>query len=262
MAEPWLRPLGDTGLLVSALGLGTVKLGRDEGVKYPAAYTLPDPASARELLALAQDLGVNFLDTAPAYGSSEERLGELLRGQRQRWVIASKVGEIFDGGVSQFDFSPVAVRASVHRSLRRLQTDWLDLVLIHSNGRDADILTHSGALEALRDLQLEGLVHSVGISTKTVEGGMQAARCVDVVMATLNPSHLQEWPVFEACARSGCAVLVKKALASGHGAVGAGAVSAALSLALSAPAVASVVVGTIQPVHLRANVAAAHAALL
>lgn len=68
------RPLGDTGLAVSPLGLGTVKFGRDQGVKYPSGFTIPDDREAADLLALARDLGINLIDTAPAYGRSEERL--------------------------------------------------------------------------------------------------------------------------------------------------------------------------------------------
>ena len=83
------RPLGDTGLAVSPLGLGTVKFGRDQGVKYPSGFTIPDDHEAADLLALAHDLGINLIDTAPAYGRSEERLGPLLRGQREHWAKSS-----------------------------------------------------------------------------------------------------------------------------------------------------------------------------
>ena len=89
------RPFGDTGIEVSPIGLGTVKLGRDQGVKYPNGFTIPDDKAASDLIALARDLGINLIDTAPAYGVSEERLGPLLKGQRQNWVICSKVGEEF-----------------------------------------------------------------------------------------------------------------------------------------------------------------------
>src|SRR5690606_15619655 len=87
-----VRPLGQTGLTVSALGLGTVKFGRNTGVKYPRSFELPDRSAAANLLSLARDLGINLLDTAPAYGESEERLGELLQGQRQDWLICTKAG--------------------------------------------------------------------------------------------------------------------------------------------------------------------------
>ena len=147
----FLRELGDTGLTVSALGLGTVKIGRDQGVKYPTPFSIPDDDAVRDLLARARELGINLIDTAPAYGRSEERLGHLLPN-RQDWVIVSKVGEEFSDGDSHFDFSPAHTRASVERSLRRLNTDYLDCVLIHSDGNDLDVL-RSGALETLEEMK-------------------------------------------------------------------------------------------------------------
>ena len=108
------RPLGSTGLLVSALGLGTVKLGRDQGVKYPNGFQIPGDDEARMLLKLARDMGINLIDTAPAYGRSEERLGPLLRGQRQDWVIVSKVGEEFADGQSSHDFSAITFNEHVN----------------------------------------------------------------------------------------------------------------------------------------------------
>ncbi len=95
-----LRALGTTGLRVSTLGLGTVKLGRNQGVKYPQPFELPSDQQALALLELAWDLGINLLDTAPAYGLSEERLGRLLRQCRRDWVIVTKVGEVFQNGQS------------------------------------------------------------------------------------------------------------------------------------------------------------------
>ena len=83
------RPLGTTGMMVSPIGLGTVKLGRDSQVKYPETFRIPDDDEARHLLVVAQGLGINLIDTAPAYGASEERLGRLLPGPREDWVIAA-----------------------------------------------------------------------------------------------------------------------------------------------------------------------------
>ena len=111
------RPLGSTGLTVSPLGLGTVKLGRDQGVKYPTGFTIPGDEEARLLLAQARELGINLIDTAPAYGRSEERLGPLLRGQRDEWVIVSKVGEEFEEGLSHFDFSAAHTVSYTHLTL-------------------------------------------------------------------------------------------------------------------------------------------------
>ena len=72
----------------------TVKLGRNDGVKYPEPFSIPDDKEAHALLAAAKSLGINLIDTAPAYGTSEERLGTLLAGEREDWIICTKVGEL------------------------------------------------------------------------------------------------------------------------------------------------------------------------
>jgi aryl-alcohol dehydrogenase-like predicted oxidoreductase len=254
----WLRPLGDTGLEVSALGLGTVKLGRDQGLKYPAEFVIPDLRSAANLLAQAKELGINLIDTAPAYGDSEQRLGQLLAGQRHDWLLCTKVGEEFSAGVSSFDFSPEHTRASVQRSLRRLDTDVLDLVLVHSNGDDLHIINAMGTLEALQAMQQEGLIRAVGMSSKTVVGGLAAAPICDVLMLTYNLNEREELPVLDACAAHNTAVLLKKVLASGHLAeAGSDPLQASMDLALGHPGTSAAIIGTINPAHLRANVEAA-----
>src|SRR5690606_40669066 len=141
------RPLGSTGLMVSPLGLGTVKLGRDQGVKYPNGFSIPDDEQARQLLALARDLGINLIDTAPAYGVSEERLGPLLAGQRGEWVIVRKVGEEVENGQTRVDLSPEHTRITAERSHRRLRTDRLELGLVQSDGNNREISPASGAYQ-------------------------------------------------------------------------------------------------------------------
>ncbi len=255
----WMRPLGSTGLEVSALGLGTVKLGRDEGVKYPEHFTIPDDRAARALLDQARGLGINLIDTAPAYGNSEERLGPLLKGQRQEWVICSKVGEEFENGESRFDFSPEHTVFSVQRSLQRLNTDHIELVLIHSDGNDLEILQRAGTVDALRDLKQRGDIGAFGISTKTIDGGLLATELCDVVMLTYNLGYEDEEPILAACAEAGKGTLIKKALASGHLADCEDPVRASMELVLGHRGTGSAVVGTINPAHLESNVATARA---
>lgn len=251
------RPLGSTGLTVSPLGLGTVKLGRDQGVKYPAGFTIPDDDAARLLLGQARDLGLNLLDTAPAYGVSETRLGPLLRGQRDHWVIVSKVGEEFEQGQSRFDFSAAHTRRSVERSLQRLETDRLELVLVHSDGNDLDILAHEEVYATLAALKREGKILGYGFSGKTVEGGLKALETGDCAMVTFNLNEQAERPVLDYAAEHGKAILVKKALASGHVCLASGVdpVRASFELLFAHPGVSSAIVGTINPVHLAHNVA-------
>ncbi|MDG9781080.1 aldo/keto reductase [Metapseudomonas otitidis] len=257
------RPLGDTGLRVSPLGLGTVKLGRDQGVKYPSGFTIPDDAEARQLLALARDLGINLIDTAPAYGRSEERLGPLLRGQRQDWVIVSKVGEEFEAGQSHFDFSPAHTRRSVERSLQRLETDVIDLVLVHSDGNDVAVLRDSGVYETLAELKQAGKIRAFGLSGKTVDGGLLALERGDCAMVTYNLNEQGERPVLDYAAQHAKGLLVKKGLASGHVCLAPGVdpVRASFELIFGHPGVTSAIIGTINPLHLSHNVATAAAVL-
>ena len=248
-----LRRLGSTGIEVSPLGLGTVKLGRNQQVKYPSAFELPTDAQILELLGLARELGINLLDTAPAYGSSQERLGRLLGAGRRDWIIVSKVGEVFENGRSRFDFSFDYTISTVEQSLATLNTDYLDCVLIHSDGDDLRILEHEGAPDALRELKRRGLIRSHGMSSKTVEGGLRVVRELDVVMATCNLNYNEELPVLEAAHAHCCGVLIKKGLMSGH-LQDEEAVRRSFAHVFAQPGVSSMIVGTINPGHLRANV--------
>jgi aryl-alcohol dehydrogenase-like predicted oxidoreductase len=251
-----LRPLGRTGICISPIGLGTTKLGRNEQVKYPEDFELPSDATVEALLDTARRFGVNLIDTAPAYGTSEARLGALLR-DRNEWVIVSKAGETFEAGRSHFDFSPDGIERSVVRSLEQLRTDHIDLLLLHSSGDDVAILRDSGAVERLLSLRDQGLVQACGASTKTVEGGLLAVERMDVVMLALNPQDQSQRPVIEAARLAEVGVLVKKPLASGH----SGHPARALAAALEVPGVTSLVVGTIDPKHWAANCEAVEQAL-
>lgn len=250
------RRLGDTEILVSPYGLGTTKFGRNQGVKYPSAFELPEESELRDLLCIAKDLGVNLIDTAPAYGLSEERLGRLLSGQRDDWVIVGKVGEEFEpspeGGVSSFHFTAEHFEMSLMRSLERLQTDYIDVLMIHSDGRDVDILDNDSLIETMHGFKQRGLVRAIGASTKTAEGGIKALEVMDVVMASYNPEYTDEKPVLDYALAHDKGVLLKKVLSSGHNVN----TKDAFDYALSHDAVSGVVVGTINPEHLRANIAA------
>lgn len=250
------RELGGTGLSVSTLGLGTVKFGRNKEVKYPTNFTLPTDHEIESLLDLAQTLGINLLDTAPAYGSSEQRLGRLLKN-RDEWVLCTKVGEEFTTGKSFFDFSAEHTQRSVERSLRDMRTDVIDIVLIHSDGDDLQILEQSDCFPTLAKLRDKGLIKTIGMSTKTVAGGLKAVELIDVVMATYNPSYQDDAPVIAAAHAANKGVLIKKALNSGHDALGTVSQTADnLRAALELPGVCAAIVGTINQQHLKENAAA------
>jgi aryl-alcohol dehydrogenase-like predicted oxidoreductase len=250
------RALGSTGIDVSVLGLGTVKIGRNQQVKYPTGFELPDDDSVVELFELARSLGINFIDTAPAYGSSEQRLGELLP-DRHDWVIVTKVGEIFQNGESRFDFSYDYTVASIEHSLRKLRRDVLDVVLVHSDGNDMDIINREPVFDALESVKNKGLIKAYGMSSKTVEGGSWVVQHCDVVMATANLEYDDERPVLELAEKLNKGVIIKKGLQSGHAdsASGGTGIETAFRHILGQPGVSSMIVGTINKQHLRDNVA-------
>jgi aryl-alcohol dehydrogenase-like predicted oxidoreductase len=251
-----LRQLGAGGPWVSPIGLGSTKFGRHEGVKYPNAFTLPNDGQLTDLLALAKQCGINLVDTAPAYGASEARIGALI-GADDHWRIATKAGETFVDGHSRFDFSPAAIRASVEHSRQQLCRDVLDIVLLHMPDDDVAILRHGAALATLLELREQGLIGAVGASTKTVAAGLIAVEQCDLVMITLNPADQSQRPVLAAARDAGKGILIKKPLDSGHH----GDAGAALAGLVREPGVGSVVVGSIDPGHLADNCAAVRRAL-
>ena len=94
---------------------------------------MPDESGVAKLLGRVLGLGSTYIDTAPAYGLSEERLGRALVDHPSRPVISTKVGETFQDGVSTYDFSAEATRASVERSARRLGREMLAVVTSQLN---------------------------------------------------------------------------------------------------------------------------------
>lgn len=253
------RRLGQTDILVSVIGLGTVKFGRNQGVKYPTAFNLPTDKEIAALLVEAQRLGVNLLDTAPAYGTSEERLGKALRGSaRHEWVIVGKAGEEFINGESHFDFSRAAILSSIDRSLQRLQTDYLDCVLIHSNGDDERIIQEDGVFDTLALCKQAGKIRSFGMSTKTVAGGLLTVEQADVAMITYHPAYTDEKAVITKAEQEQKGILIKKALASGHlnQLAGEDPVSTSLRFILAEAGVSSIIIGTLNRAHLAENVRA------
>ena len=144
-----LRPFGATGLAVPLVGLGAGSVGDD---------SLDDSEAAR-LLQGALDLGLSFVDTAPGYGLSEERIGRHLSSRRSSFVLSTKLGY----GVSGVpDWTPECIARGVDQALSRLRTDALDVAHLHSC--PLETLFSSGVLEALLDAVRAGKVRVAAYS--------------------------------------------------------------------------------------------------
>lgn len=242
------RSLGKRGPGVSVIGYGAFKIGRNEKTKYGSAYSLPDPAEVSRLLNGLLDMGVNFIDTAPAYGLSEERIGQSISERRAEFYVSTKIGEVFENGQSTYDFSRGAIEQSIQRSLKRLQTDVLDLVFIHANRDDVEILNQSDAVESLLRLRETGTIRQVGLSAKTVAGARLALDWADAIMVEYHLEDRSFESVIDEAALAGVGVVVKKALASGSLSPIDG-----LRFVLRHPGVSTAVVGTLNLDHMRAN---------
>jgi aryl-alcohol dehydrogenase-like predicted oxidoreductase len=164
------RALGRTGLKVSEIGFG----GWGIGGLTPGATSYGDVDDSVSLRALryAADLGVTFYDTSNLYGSghSEELIGKALADCRDRMVIATKVGR------SDYDteaYAPEQIRQSLEGSLRRLRTDYVDVLQVHSPS-SLDILKRHQVMETLGRLKAEGKVRAIGISAKAPAEGIGA----------------------------------------------------------------------------------------
>jgi mutator protein MutT len=246
------RRLGRSDLRVAPIGFGAVKIGRNRAVKYPRAYALPDDAAVAQLLHGVVDAGINLIDTAPAYGDSEALIGRHLSGRREEIVLCTKVGERFEQGRSTFDFSAAGMERSITNSLRALRTDAVDLLLLHSDGRDLAIMEQSDAVEVLLRARERGLTRCIGLSGKTLAGGRAALAWADVLMLTYHRDDVSQRPLLDEARTAGVGVLVKKALASGH--LDA---ASAIAFATAPAAVGAAVIGSLNLEHMRRNLALA-----
>jgi len=242
------RRLGRTDLRVSPIGYGAFKIGRNQKTKYPQAYDLPDEATAERLLNAVLDLGINYIDTAPAYGLSEERIGRALAHRRREFVLSTKVGEQFEHGESHYDFSSAAVQSSVERSLRRLRTEVIDILFVHAPADDVAVLTGTDVVDVLLSLRQRGQVRFLGFSGKTVEAERMALEWADVLMVEYHMRDQTHAPVIADAQRRGVGVVVKKGLASGTLPA-----EPAIRFVLANGVVASLVVGGLNLEHLRQN---------
>ena len=146
-------PLGNTGLETSRLGIGLAEIGNE--------LSLEQIAQAGELLNEALDRGVNFLDTAACYGISEELIGRTVAGRRDEYILATKAGHV-TGGYSGEEWTYKTVADSIDRSLKRLRTDRLDIVQLHSC--DIDVLERGDVIRALDDAKAAGKLLHVSYS--------------------------------------------------------------------------------------------------
>ena len=164
--------LGQSGLLVSRLAFGAMTFGSGNN---PSVYKV-DQSGAQQLVDRALDAGINFFDTADGYadGQSEEMLGRLLGSRRKETVIATKAGFRVGPGLVQAGLSRKHLFEACEASLRRLNTDYIDLYIVHKTDPYTPL---EETLEALNDLVRQGKVRYIGYSNWPA---WQAAQAVTI----------------------------------------------------------------------------------
>ena len=187
-----VKALGNTSLNCSAIALGTVEIGMDYGIPSGTSSLRPDEAAAARFLNEAVDLGVNFIDTAQVYGRSEELIGEALKGRRHEYLLATKLVPIGPADLDDESLLRSKVRGSVASSLRLLQTDYVDVIMLHS-ATLAVIERSETVLPFLRELREEGRARYIGASVYE-DAGAAAVACGGFDIVQIGYSALDRSP--------------------------------------------------------------------
>lgn len=203
------RQYGNTGKSVSEIGFGAWQLGNRQD------WEAMEDTAAISLVHEALDRGLNFFDTAPNYGQgrSEELLGTALARRRSGAVINTKFGHRADGSI---DYAADQIRGSVEQSLIRLQTDYVDSVILHNppfNVLDGKY----GHYDVMETLKAEGKILSYGVSVDSVPEMLEVIQHtnIGVMEVMFNIFYQETAEAFKLAQDKGIAIIVKVPLDSG-----------------------------------------------
>ena len=203
------RPFGSTGKFVSEIGLGSWQLGNEND------WGSMSENEGINIVNKALELGCNFFDTAPNYalGKSEEILGKALKEKRDKVIISSKFGHHDNGEV---DFDANEIQKSVDKSLKRLQTDYLDALLLH-NPPFKYLNGNNQHFEELEKLKKEGKIGAYGASVDTSEEMFELIEKTNsqVIEVMFNIFHQKPAKAFKVAQEKKIALIIKVPLDSG-----------------------------------------------
>jgi aryl-alcohol dehydrogenase-like predicted oxidoreductase len=206
------RTLGKSGIDVTEIGMGLWAAGGDQ-------WGPTDDQAVLDAIDSALDAGITFFDTADVYGSghSEELLGQAMRGRRDRFVVATKIGwRNFDSARGQTAYGSVEqLIAGVESNLRRLQTDYIDVMQSHISNREP---TMEVFLDGFQRLQKDGKIRSYGVSTSDIDYLKQFNHDGHCSTLQIDYSLLNRTPeeeIFPYCQAHHIGVIVRGALAMG-----------------------------------------------
>jgi aryl-alcohol dehydrogenase-like predicted oxidoreductase len=206
--------LGKTDLKVSVIGIGTWQFGGEWGKNFT-------PGEVDALFDGCRHVGINLIDTAECYGDhlSEQFIGNAIRRDREKWVMATKFGHHFHGFMERTtEYDPADVLKQLDGSLRALQTDYIDLYQFHSGNNE--MFQTPGLWEMLGEQVKAGKIRHLGISVSPNDNVFQidratqvGAEAVQVVYNRLD--RKPEAGLLQSCQRQNLGVLARVPLASG-----------------------------------------------
>lgn len=163
------RPLGNTGIGVSEIAFGGVEIGMPYGIGIRNQADMLSRSESINLLHAALDKGINFFDTAPIYGVSEEIMGQAFKNKRNEVVISTKCSKIRDksGALPSAKKIEETIEKSLNESLMALQTDYVDVYLLHQ--ADLEILDNDVISQTFLQLKKKGVIRATGASIYSVE---------------------------------------------------------------------------------------------
>ena len=157
------QTLGRTGLEVTQLGYGSM------GIRGPKTWgvRVVSEEAADKFLNSVLDAGINFIDTSPDYGISEQRIGRYISSRRSEFYLATKCGCVYTQNKDHLEidhsWKKEVIQRNIETSLQRLRTDYVDILQFH--GGDAETLQREGLIELLMDFRAQGMVRFIGASS-------------------------------------------------------------------------------------------------
>lgn len=274
------RRLGENGPEVTVLGFGAMEL---RGIPHRNPRPL-DESVAAEVLRTVLEEGITFIDTSVDYAVSEERIGRHIGSRRDEYLLASKAGCPLDfqpdapPGPLVHNYSPGNIRAGVEQSLRRLHTDYLDLVQLHISP-SREVLHRDDVLETLVGLRDSGKIRAFGVSSTlpNIDDHLEISEFSAFQVPFSGLERELEGRI-ELAGRRGFGIVVRGGVAQGGGRAkqtsdgrpvtwadtgldelrdGDSEQGFLLRYAITTPGVTTVIVGTANPEHVRANARAA-----
>ncbi len=245
--------INNSDITLSEIGLGTVKFGRNTDIKYPKPFDLPSDNDILEILNTAADLGINYLDTAIAYGLANERLGKLLPKTGSKFKIIAKIGENYcEENGSKYNFSRHALEDDFEKLLQELGVNFIECLLLHCNNNDFGNDIREG-LMLLKEMKADGYIGAFGSSCKT-QDGVRLALELDADLIMIEPSLFYETKeLFNI--HSNVKVLIKKVFSSGINLLDKNSnPSTILKSYTKEKSIISIVIGSINIAHIRQNI--------